>query len=368
MDATSQAPWLKIIITSRTEVDIQVFFDTLTQSSYLRYDLATDQDANTDLRTFARSQFDMVVKDWHLPKSWPGESDFNTVISRADGLFIFIKTLTLALQRCEDPKKSLKAALQDSAGTGLESLYELYSSILNAQIMHKTAKFQQMIGVLLTTAPYRALCDETIAVLAGVEPYLVKKWVDALSSLLYRDGAANKGIRVRHLSVYDFFVSDCCDYQVNVRDADTLLGIACLRVMTTQLRFNICNLEDSRLANADISDLSSRVKQNASDPLQYSCLYWSNHLCSSPTNRDEGVLALGGLKNFLEGLYPLFWIEMLSVMGMVPIGVPSVRRLRSWVRVSTWQLAASLDSNLIRIGCRIRIQRFLRELRIFVIS
>src|SRR5258706_3133486 len=55
-DAAAQAPWLKIIITSRTEVDIQHFFDTLTQSSYLSYDLATDQD---DLRAFARSQFDL---------------------------------------------------------------------------------------------------------------------------------------------------------------------------------------------------------------------------------------------------------------------------------------------------------------------
>src|SRR5258706_9796721 len=48
-NAAAQAPWLKIIIMSRTEVDIQHFFDTLTQSSYVPYDLATDQDANVDL-------------------------------------------------------------------------------------------------------------------------------------------------------------------------------------------------------------------------------------------------------------------------------------------------------------------------------
>jgi hypothetical protein len=334
-DAAAQAPWLKIIITSRTEVDIQHFFDTLTQSSYLPYDLATDQDASADLRTFARSQFDLVASHWHLDTPWPKESDFNRVISRANGLFIFIKTLVLALEHCEDPEEGLKAALQDSAGTGLESLYELYSSILKAQIVHKNAEFQRMVGVLLTTSPYRALCDETIAELAGVKPNLVKKWVDALSSLLYRDEAANRGIRVRHLSVYDFFVSDRCDYQVNIRDADVQLGIDCLRVMTTQLRFNICKLEDSRLANADIRDLPSRVKQNVSDALQYSCLYWSNHLCFPSDNRDQCELVLGSLKKFFEGLYPLFWVEVLSIMGMVPIGAPSLRRLLSLVRVST---------------------------------
>jgi len=184
-NAAVQALWLKIIVTSRTKVDIQEFFDTLTQSSYLRYDLATDQDAGADLRAFARNQFKLVVKFWHLPTPWPEELDFDHAISRASGLFIFIKTLVLALKQCENPKKSLKAALQDSAGTGLESLFKLYSSILKLQIVHNSSGFQWVIGVLLTTAPYRALCDETIAELAEVEHFLVKRWLDALSSLLY---------------------------------------------------------------------------------------------------------------------------------------------------------------------------------------
>jgi hypothetical protein len=335
--AAAQAPWLKIIVTSRTEVDIQHFFDNLIQSTYIPYDLAKDQDASADLRTFARSQFDLVASFWHLNTPWPEESDFNRVTSRANGLFIFIKTLVLALERCKDPEESLRAALQDSAATGLESLYELYSSILKAQIVHSNAEFQRMIGVLLTTSPYRALCDETIAELAGVKPNLVKRWVDALSSLLYRDEEANRAVRVRHLSVYDFFVSDHCDYQVNIRDENVQLGIACLRTMVTQLRFNICKLEDSRLANADVKDLPSRVKQNISDPLQYSCLYWLSHLFLPPDNPDQRILALGSLREFFEGLYPLFWVEVLSIMEMVPIGAPGLRRLLSWVRVSTCQ-------------------------------
>ena len=150
MDAAAHAPWLKIIITSRTEADIQHFFDTLNQSSYLPYNLATDRDASTDLRTFARSEFDSVALVWHLDTPWPEESVFDAVISWANSLFIFIKTLVLALERYEDPEESLKEALQDSAGsTGLESLYTLYSNILKSNIVHKKAKFQQMIGVLL---------------------------------------------------------------------------------------------------------------------------------------------------------------------------------------------------------------------------
>jgi len=136
------------------------------------------------------------------------------------------------------------------------------------------------------------------------------------------------------LSIYDFFVSDRYEYQVNILDAHVQLGIACLETMFTQLRFNICKLEDSRVANADIKDLPSRVKENISDALQYSSLHWSHHLCSPPDNRDQRVLVLGSLKKFFEGSYPLFWVEVLSAMGMVPIGAPSLRQLMSWVRVS----------------------------------
>jgi hypothetical protein len=363
-DAAALAPWLKIIITSRPEADIERFFRGLTDSSHSSYNLATDQEANNDLQTFARSQFALVASQWRIRTAWPEESDFNELISRANGLFIFIKTLVLALEKSDDAEEALKEALQGPAGTGLESLYGLYSSILKAH--GHLRGFWRMI-VVITTAQYRPLCEEPIAKLTGVKSNLVEKWVDALSSLLYRDEGANGAIRVRHLSISDFFLSDRCEYQANLREAHAHQGTACLETMVKGLRFNICNLEDSRLANADIRDLPSRLKENVSDPLQYSCLHWSNHLCSS-ANSDERLLVMGGLKNFFEGLYSLFWVEVLSIMGMVPIGAQSVRRLLSWVRVRSSQLATNLQPNLIRIGCRMWIQRFLREFRIFDIS
>ena len=201
--------------------------------------------------------------------------------------------------------------------------------------MRSNAEFRQVIGVLLTMAPYRPLCEETIAELAGVKLNLVKKWVDDLSSLLYRDEKASRVIRVWHLSVLDFFVSRDCprDYQISLKDASVQLGIACLKAMVDQLHFNICKLEDSRLTNADIMDLPSRIKENISDALQYSSLYWSNHICFAPDNGDCHVWR--SLEEFFEGTLPLFWIEVLSIMGMVPIGAPSLRSLISWVEVST---------------------------------
>jgi hypothetical protein len=331
--AAAHAPWLKIIITSRPEADIQYFFDRLTHSSYLRYDLGTDQEASHDLRIFAQSEFDLVAQQWLLPTPWPEESLLVRIISRANGLFIFIKTLVLALEHCVNPTAFLKATSEE-AGAGLKPLYGLYSNILHSRIVHSKAEFQRVIGVVLSAAPYRVLCEETIAELAGVERILVTKMVNDLSSLLYRDEGTNGGIRVRHLSISDFLISgDCpCDYRMNPRDANVQLGIDCLKTMARQLRFNICGLEDSRLANADIKDLPSRITENISDCLQYSSLYWSNHLCFAPDSDDRRVW--DSLEEFFEGLCPLFWIEVLSILGMVPMGAPSIRRAISWAKVS----------------------------------
>jgi hypothetical protein len=330
-DATALAPWLKIIITSRPEADIDRFFNGLASSSHSSYDLATDQKAGDDLQTFARSQFDLLAARWRIPTPWPEESDFNKLISRANGLFIFIKTLVLALEKCEDAEESLKETLQGSDGTGLESLYGLYSSILKAHI--NFSGFWRMI-VVITTAQYRPLRKETIARLTGVKPNLVEKWVDALSSLLYQDEGAKGAIRVRHLSISDFFLSDRCEYQANLRDAHAQQGIGCIDTMMKELRFNICKLDDSRLANVHVKDLKSRIEENISDPLQYSSLYWSSHLCFSPDSMNRDPQALEKLKGFFEGPYPLFWIEVLSVMRMVPLGAPSLRSVIAWVRVS----------------------------------
>ena len=334
-EAATQASWLKIIITSRPEVDIQQFFDDLTQPSYLPYDLVADEQATSDLRIFAQDRFSMVASKRHLRISpWPEPPLFDAIISRAAGLFIFIETFALALECCDNPTELLKATLQDPANAGLKSLYKLYSSILEARIVYRRTEFQRMIGVLLTTAPYRPLREEAIAELAGMDTSIVETWVDDLSSLLYRDKRHDRAIRIHHLSISDFFLSDdCpCDYRVNLREANVEMGISCLKTMLGQLRFNICGLENSRRANADITGLPSRIKQHISEPLQYSSLHWSNHLCFVPNNGDPRVL--GGLREFFTGLSPLFWTEVLSIMGMVTIGAPSLRRLISWLKVS----------------------------------
>jgi hypothetical protein len=367
-DATAHAPWLKVIITSREEVDIRLFFDSPTQSSHLRYDLTVDKETTSDLQLFAEYRFNSLASSGCLQSPWPDRLLLDRVTSRAGGLFIFIETLALALEHCYEPTKLLRESLQDSSNPGLTSLYGLYSSIARARRVQRNAEFRRMIGVLLTTAPYRSLSEETIAELAGVRPDVVKMWVEELGSMFYRDEGTSGGIRVRHLSISDFFLSDDCqgEYQVNLRATNVDLSIACLEKMIEQLRFNICGFEDSRLANADVNGLAWRIKENISDALQYSSLYWSNHLCFTPDTGERRVW--DKLKKFFEGPYALFWVETLSIMGMLPIGVANLRELTSkLVKVSTAPACCGGDSKAILTCSRIRMRTFWKEFRMLIV-
>jgi hypothetical protein len=56
LDAASQTSWLKIVVTSRPEQDIETFFAQLSDGDrYTSRDLATDDNAQNDIRIFAQS-------------------------------------------------------------------------------------------------------------------------------------------------------------------------------------------------------------------------------------------------------------------------------------------------------------------------
>ena len=182
---------------------------------------------------------------------WPKESLFDRAISRENGLFIFIKTVVRALESCKDPTETLEAVLQDSDGTGLKSLYGLYSSVLRARLARGNVDFQRMIGVHLATAPYRPLCKETIGELAGVKPNLAKSgWMTSALCYIETSEPIKEFVSDMHRSPISLSA-----IAVNLGDANGQLGIASLKTMVKQLHFNIRKLEDSRLPNTAVQDL-----------------------------------------------------------------------------------------------------------------
>ncbi|CAG8606725.1 16257_t:CDS:10, partial [Acaulospora colombiana] len=346
-DACSRAKWLKIIITSRQEKDIEVSFQRLDQiGPYIAQDLAADNEASDGIRKFVTKKLKNVADRHYLGTDWPGPEMVEKIVARSGGLFIFVDTLWRLLKDDFHPDRCLAHALTESYGNVLAGLYRLYSTTIASRIGQNQGEFRLIMGTIIAVGYHRPLCDKSVADLIGVDIRMVKMLVDKLNVLLYRDTEADGGIRVRHLSVIEFLTGSDCPLEmgIDVKKIHRLVGLSCLNIMNRQLRFNICDLESSYISNKYITDLKDRIDKNLSDVLQYSCVYWSNHICYSPDTME--VQTYEALEIFFNNPNILYWTEALSLMGKIPVGELALQRVLSWTQSPDRSLVEILNDAL----------------------
>ena len=336
LEASSHVPWLKVIITSRQEHDIDSFFQQVKpRNRYLSRDLSMDDEKREDVRFLAQERMLDIAQRCHLRHDWPGKERLDLIVERCGGLFIFVETMWRFLRGFKDPEGPLKQVLTGDSAKANSELDKLYIIAISSRLGEERGAFRAIAGAVVAVAPYRPLCDETLATLTGLEPRVVTSWVDSLSSLLYRESDKSGGVRVRHLSILEFLTGKICpdEFRVDIQQANASMALSCLRTMIRELKFNICELETSCLSNADVEDLKDRVKRKISDGLQYSCLNWCGHLAA--IRYQPNGEAIERLKEFLGGERLLFWMEVLSLMGKMPAAPSAMRQLAGWITVST---------------------------------
>jgi hypothetical protein len=116
-------------------------------------------------------------------------------------------------------------------------------------------------------------------------------------------------------------------FYVDLDDAHHELAHSCLDLMLDKLKFNICELESSYLANSDVPDIESRILKHVPPALSYTCVYWDKHL--------ERLAFEHNLFTKLRFLFEdkfLFWLEVLSVKNSVGIAFPALSSLLLWLQ------------------------------------
>jgi hypothetical protein len=167
----------------------------------------------------------------------------------------------------------------------------------------------------------------------------MKRQIDSLSSVLYRDQHDGGAIRVHHLSFIDFVIDESptricpARFSIDIAKANAEVSAACFRVMLggQGLRFNICGLPSSSLVNREVTDLKKRIVRHIPATLQYSCRYWSSHLRESPKS-DRILLPL--LLQLCTAARILYWLEVLSLIGSTDSAPMSMLHVVEWVAVS----------------------------------
>ncbi|KAE9401786.1 hypothetical protein BT96DRAFT_594405 [Gymnopus androsaceus JB14] len=87
----------------------------------------------------------------------------------------------------------------------------------------------------------------------------------------------------------------------------------CLKHMEQQLRFNICHLESSYIANEDVTnpEMKERIQKYISEELRYSCESWVYHACAMA----ESSQCWTDIASFMGSTNIVYWMECLSCLN-----------------------------------------------------
>ncbi|KAJ6585849.1 hypothetical protein B0H19DRAFT_886065, partial [Mycena capillaripes] len=132
-----------------------------------------------------------------------------------------------------------------------------------------------------------------------------------------------------HLSFREFMTS-----YVQVTRPEILCGTdiqqqalvsALMKVLDRQLKFNICDLPTSYLRNSDMPDFQRQLDNHIPLHLRYAAEFWTDHLVETAYDSWKAQR----VQNLLFKKF-LFWLEVLSLLGIVDYGQQALSKLIVW--------------------------------------
>jgi len=190
------------------------------------------------------------------------------------------------------------------------------------------SRFRTVVGAV--SVVFNPLSAEALSVLLGVSDSSTT--LCSLHSLLLVPTNNTAPIRVFHKSFPDFITDQvrCTDHRFFVDPSIHHKGVLllCLNVMDERLEKNICKLDDYVLLS-EVEDLSKRMADYIGDALKYACRFWTNHLDRVPGNGPDTKAVQGAVDKFFKKNL-LFWIEVLSLMGALNVGIYALNDVQRW--------------------------------------
>ena len=336
------APWLKLIVTSRPMDQSEA---VLRGSGYITHLNLFTVDASEDILKFTQSRF-APGGLLHRLQSRVTEEEIQALADKSHGLFIWIKTVlshiaTLASDaaKLKEMRSILSSSRAASPEKGVDELY--------LRVLHKVAgespdyrdAVKSFVGSIYVTSRNRSLpCNGLHAFIPTTDPDIfftpedIAELRSKLAAVIFVDPVTD-ALRVCHPSFLDFISTQARsqEFWTDPEMLDTMMAQRCLAILNAGLKFNICGLESSHQRNDEIPGLKERI----SEELQYSAVYWLDHLSQCSGTRD------GKLKVACYFLYHaklFYWLEVMSVLCEVNTAVQILQKLVVMSKVGGCQL------------------------------
>ncbi len=235
-----------------------------------------------------------------------------------------------------DGESCIKYLLGPSTNrSGQDPLDKLYKEVLVWYFPDEDARvlFRSVVGPLITSIEplsIRSLITLRHVSLDKDHDATITGLLSRLGSLLSNVNSSDKSLPIipLHTSFRDFvtYKDKSGDFYVDVRDAHHQLALYCLDLLLTCLKFNICDLETSYLANNDVKDLSTRVDQHIPPALLYACRFWDDHL----NHTDFSTDLFEKVEKLVKEKF-LFWLEALSLTRNIGLASFAFTTLNMWL-------------------------------------
>ncbi|KAK7676695.1 hypothetical protein QCA50_020327 [Cerrena zonata] len=315
-DEFTQLPnTFRILITSRPELDIYNMFSGDPEIASIS--LNEIEDTIPEIRLYLASELAHMRKAKGMSDDWPEEYYLDRVANMSEGLFIWASTLSKFLLGTNDPAETLERVLWRGNKDHAKGLDQLYTTVLNAR-----NDWHSGLGERFRVVAKIVLLSRTPLSDIDIDQLLERPDGKSCRSIFEDfhclfDHNPGWPIRPLHASFGDYLTditrSRGQPWSLAECDVDHDLVLRCFHIMSTQLRFNICNLETSGRLNKDYPDLNERIEKHISPQLRYASTYWWRHLKEIQTWQEDVGSAL---RSFSEEKL-LFWLEVVSLIGNV---------------------------------------------------
>lgn len=176
------------------------------------------------------------------------------------------------------------------------------------------------------------MTDQTIDMLLGIREQTSRYILNYLGSVI--EWSSGQEARILHASFADYLTDPARSggqpWTIDTRIRQKSLSLGCLRILNSELQFDICGIDNSHLLDADVPDMSYRVAAIISPQLSYSSCFWFNHIREAPF--DETILTA---IDKLCHVTIVYWLEVLSLLGQIPIASAALEVAGNYIEVSS---------------------------------
>ena len=325
---------LRFLITSRPELPIRLGLGTIDHRDLILHEVPKPI-IERDISMFLKDKLGSIRHERSLSPDWPGHVNVQTLITMSVPLFIFAATICRLLKDHNlDPEKCLTDILkyqnQESKLDGtyrpvLDRLVTRYSGTSQMQLVQEV---REVIGTIVLLE--NPLSVTSLSKLMDISMNSILASLSSLHSVLNIPDDDTLPVRLFHLSFRDFLLDpntrDKTQFWVDEAEMNQVLLTRCLSLMRKNLKRNMCGLKSYGTERRDIDDKS--IGHNLPPELQYSCRYWTHHLAKSKDPPTDQIYL------FLQDHF-LHWMEVMSILGIVPECLDALSVLQSMVAVSS---------------------------------